>query len=201
MKYTIKNVLDKTCRGWVNARINGAVQNLCYNTAVELIERREGFEEVLVLEGPFKGMTARIPYKKKSRSYVLSYLEIGGKKLNSFTLRYNIEDRELSLLGLKVKTMHNKKIPAGKYFLLIPRYPHNKSKKYIDETNGGSRFAETWFQIESLNGALTDHFIHFGSISEGCITITDTGLVWTKVYLTLMNHRISDKYITELEIY
>lgn len=201
MKYAINNLLDKTHRGWVDVDIDGVKRNICYNTTVILLEQKDEFELVEILDGPFIGKIAKVPYKKKSGSYRISYLEEDKKYRSDLIIEYDLKKKELSCLDFKLMAIHSNVIPSGKYRLLIPRYPHDKSRRYTGELDGGTRFAETWFQIESSSHISDNLFVHFGSITEGCITAVDSGGLWTKMYLHLMNNRMDNRSVALLEVY
>lgn len=201
MKYAISNLLDKTHRGWVKVDIDGVKRNICYNTTAILLEQKDEFELVEILDGSFIGKIAKVPYKKKSGNYRISYLEEDKKFRSDLTIGYNLKQKELSFLGFKIKTIHNNMIPDGIYHLLIPGYPHDKSRKYINEPNGGTRFAETWFQIELPHNSQSEFFVHFGAVTEGCITVTDSGQLWTKLYLHLMHNRLDNRHVAKLEVF
>lgn len=201
MEYTISNLLDKTHKGWVNVDIDGIRQNICYNTTAILLEQKDEFELVEISDGPFIGKIAKVPYKKKSGGYRISYLEEDKKSRSSLIIRYDLKKKELFFLDFKLMAIHSNALPIGTYCLLIPRYLHDKSRKYTSESDGGSRFAETWFQIESSNNIVNDFFVHFGSVTDGCITVVDSGKLWTKIYLHLMNNRMNDRSVALLEVY
>lgn len=202
MRYAICNVLDKTQRGWVNALVEETNQSICYNTTVSLLEQNDDFELVKVIDGSFIGKIARVPYKKKSNGHRISYLEEDKKvSYNNLVISYNLKRQELDILGLKLKAIHNGALSIGTYRLLIPKYPHDKSKKYTDESNNGTRFAETWFQIQASTKSLGEFFLHFGTVTDGCVTVVDSGKKWTKTYLILMQSRIDSKSIAWLKIF
>lgn len=201
MKYAISDLLDKTRRGWVNIDIDGVRRSVCYNTTITLLGQEDYFELVKILDGPFIGKIAKVPYKGKSRDYRISYLEEDKKSRGDLTVKYDLKKKELSFLDFKIKTVHDGMLPCGRYRLLIPRYPHNKSRKYVNELAGGTRFAETWFQIELSNNIFGRLFVHFGSMTEGCVTVVDSGKLWTKMYLYLMSNRMDDRSVAFLEVY
>lgn len=185
----------------MNIDIDGAKRGICYNTTVALLAQEDDFELVKILDGPFIGKVVKVPYNGKSRDYRISYLEEDKKSRSNLIVRYDLEEKELSFLDFKIRTVHSGMLPCGRYRLLIPRYPHDKSRKYVNESDGGTRFAETWFQIELSNSISGRLFIHFGSITEGCVTVVDSGKLWTKMYLHLMNNRVDDRSVAFLEVY
>lgn len=154
------------------------------------------------MDGTFSGKIARIPYRKRLKNFHVSYLEKDKKTHIELVVGYDSKKKELSFSEIKLKIVNEGVIPVGRYRLLIPKYRHSKSVRYLDETNGGTRFAETWFQID-LNNAVDQNcfFVHFGTISSGCITVIDSGKLWTKVYLTLMSNRVDNEAVAWLEVY
>lgn len=201
--YHIKNILDKTYRGWINIPGKEFEYFLCYNTKVYLLSREKEFEIIKIINEPFKNAIIKLPYKIKEKYNFVSFLE---KKSNDngnnfYSVRYDCNKNELSIPGLiKLATVYNKNpLPSGIYNILIPKFPHTKKCKkiYLDENNNGTRFAETWFQIDYDK---RNNFIHFGKISDGCITVNDSGSNWTKFYMFLMNNSRKGNIISQLEI-
>lgn len=201
MIYAICNVLDKTEKGWVSALVEETRQSICYGTTVNLLQRDDNFELVKIVDGPFLGKIAKIPYKRKSKNHHISYLGVDKKSRNNLVISYNSKQQELNILDLKLKAIYNGVLPTGLYSLLIPKYSHFKSKKYTNELDGGTRFAETWFQIQAQDFGLAGFFLHFGTITNGCITVVDSGRKWTKVYLYLMQNRIDNKNVAWLKVF
>jgi len=71
---------------------------------------------------------------------------------------------------------------------------------YFNESIGGSRFAQTWFRLIPEEGIPGDVFLHYGSYSEGCLTVINSKdfSVWNKIYLELMQCRESSMHVASL---
>ena len=85
-------------------------------------------------------------------------------------------------------------LPAGRYKILIPDFPHGKAEKYH------KNYHQVWFPIE-YNGIKTESYIHVGHASEGCVTVIETEK-WGELYQYLISHRMPNdpKYIGTLVI-
>lgn len=198
-KYALKNNLNKEHRGWVDVVVDGLPQKLCYNTTVKLLERNKKREVVEILDGWLAGRIAYLAYMQKRGNEFISYLDEDLKSSNKLVIKYDKFKSVLIFPSFRLNTLYCD-FPAGIYNILIPRYPHSKSGRYITEEDGGSRFAETWFQVESKERNVGARFIHFGRISEGCITVIGPGGHWNKMYLFLMNNRVDHRRVAILEV-
>lgn len=129
-------------------------------------------------------------------------------KYHKLTLTLNITNNILTIphIGDIKIVLYKKFITHKKYRIMIPFYKHTKIPKiYLDESKNGSRFAETWFQLNSVKCEVTDSFIHFGTYSKGCITIPKSKgkyaeTNWNKIYSVLMNSRIDSSTLAWLKI-
>jgi len=133
---------------------------------------REGFE---ILEGRWKGENASV--KKKGFSiwdWDGSYFEPsahtgrGCPHKKSADLVFHRKSEELEIPGIgKVKaiTHSGNPVPLGTFDLEIPYEPHGLGSSYT----GNAQYAKTWFRI----GHSGDRFLHPGSASAGCITVTE----------------------------
>ena len=205
MKYSLTDLLDKRHRGWLVLRVDGVNKEFCYGTTVESLEE---FDikypyKFKVIDGPYRGGVVEIPYKKKTKTSSISYLSADEKGNDEIVIRFDSSKGVLSFREWKVSIIQERKyqLKTGRYRLLIPRYSHGRSEKYLDESKRGSRFAGTWFPIESLDGVFDNRFLHFGTISEGCLTVTGDGRLWSRLYLLLMNNRIDLRCVSFLDIF
>lgn len=208
MFYIVTNVLDTISKGWVDIEFEDSSKaKICYATKVRLIRRDLKYEYISILEGRYTDMRGKIGYKIPGDKNKLSYLtknQISRKPTNL------ILDAKKSLLKIdsvgEFKIVSDKDILAkGRYYIKIPDYPHTDkiSKEYLDENQGGSRFSETWFGIESKTLNVSDSYLHYGKFSKGCLTVLfkdkkNETKIWNKIYLYLMNSRFNNHLIGKL---
>lgn len=83
-------------------------------------------------------------------------------------------------------------IPAGTWDIEIPDEFHDLGLGY----SSASRFATTWFRI----GHSGDRFLHPGSVTLGCATVTDVS-AWTDIYNYLIFARKGDfRSVGQMEV-
>ncbi|MFC1495833.1 hypothetical protein ACFL52_00275 [Candidatus Margulisiibacteriota bacterium] len=93
------------------------------------------------------------------------------------------------LIGTYNAKVETNPLKSGKYDLGIPYEPHDTGWRYLKE----SKYAKTWFRI----GHKGEIFLHVGSASAGCITVTDKKK-WTKIYNLLIRSRKDSLSIGEV---
>ncbi|TAL72363.1 MAG: hypothetical protein EPN88_04925 [Bacteroidetes bacterium] len=195
--FYVANVIDSLNKGWLKATIEeqGEVY-IPFSTKVDLLESMNDFEKIYILEGYYKGSTAIIPYMLRHGKSHYSYLNSRMRLRSGPTIRIKGERLFFGQYLFKVmidRTVLNKK----KYSIKFPvRTSKILPKDYLDETKGGSRFAETWFPIQADDDLYPEKYLHLGSISKGCITVEynprDRSNLWNVLYLKLMRSRLND---------
>ncbi|OGC04670.1 hypothetical protein A2276_01675 [candidate division WOR-1 bacterium RIFOXYA12_FULL_43_27] len=177
---TIRYVSDVKSKGWLKVKLeNKEVIALPQLLKVELLRVEDNREYFVVLEGAFKRKNANVCLNEEGKSY----LSRKGAHRGSAKLFLDQNAGKLTVLGLGTYNAvvdKNDPIPFGKYDLEIPSEPHDLGRYYLEY----SRYAKTWFRI-SHKGA---RFLHVGSRSAGCITVTDKAK-WTEIYAFLIKSR------------
>ncbi len=201
----IGDVLDRTYSGWLEG-INdeGIVIPLCYSTRVKHIEEVRNAQKILIIEGLHKGKIVIISYKYKDRGAKMSFLT-PQIVFHKATLKLNKMKKELVIPKVGTFSVADtRSIQYGKYKLQIPERPITKplNPEYFDENIGGSRFSQTWFRLIPEKGNPGEVFLHYGSYSEGCITVLNNKSfsVWNKIYLYLIKGRVSDVHLATLVV-
>lgn len=206
--YFIDKILDPTLRGWIKVlKQNSKEVFICYGTRAELLETKIFYQVILIKEGIYKGQEVRIPYKRRSNSYKISYLSELTKPQGPAELFLDITKSILYSPHLgKFKVVIKNDIQYGLYYLQLPDYPHSNriGNEYLDEKRGGSRFSETWFKIIPRNNEESEIYLHFGKYSEGCITVLYDSKskvqMWNKIYLYLMSLRLDSTNVGILKV-
>lgn len=205
-QYFIGRNLDPLHKGWVKAIIeNEGRIDLPFSTRVKLIESQKNYEKILILEGYYKNSIALLPYLSENEDSSYSYL------VSTLKLNKNIEAK---LIGNKL-TIGSKSwevsvdytsLKKGSYSIGFPvKITKKINPDYLLEKKGGSRFAETWFPINAQNEMFVERFIHFGYISEGCVTVKYNSLhlssnSWNSVFLRLLTGRKTDQSLGTLKV-
>ena len=203
--FYVDDVLDSQHAGWLEGKTSDEIIiPLCYGTAVTLLDEGKKSQTIRVDEGDHEGAILTIPYKYQGSNAIVSFLS---KNLIKHKTSL-ILDTKRKLLNIKnvgsFSTQISPKIKHGDYFLQIPARPIRKTfnKDYFDEKIGGSRFVETWFRLVPKSGILEDVFLHYGSYSDGCITVLNNKKfsVWNKIYLELLKSRFNNLYVASISI-
>lgn len=193
-KFVVKDVLDAGRKGWLKLNsYEGYDIYLPYTTQVRILESNEHFQKIKVLEGEWEGSTVSIPYKHMDTRYTIQYID---KFLFKKGLRLMLDlDKKVLLvegIGAINVAVDKRFLKKGCYEIRLPHVPVTRiPRKYLYESQGGSRFAESWFQIVPKSDLAKDIYIHFGTYSKGCITVlkNQDKSVWTELYLHLLAHR------------
>jgi hypothetical protein len=203
--FCIDSVLDRSHSGWLIGLTQDEIKTpLCYKTKVIYIGKNINGEIIKVQEGNHIGKILIIPFQYKDKNTYISYLS-KDIQFDSTFLKLNRNKRILWINNLgEFAVKIDSGIPKGKYYLQIPERPVLKkfNPNYFNESLGGSRFAQSWFRLVSEKGKFKDIFLHYGSYSDGCITVINNSKfsVWNKIYLALMKCRLNKKYLTSLVV-
>jgi hypothetical protein len=178
IKGQIRYVNEMFPNGWLTVLINGTRRDILEGTKVRMIEEKDGREYFTILEGKYKGKRASV-LKKQFLGFKTSFSHLTTKnkqiKIPGKVVFY-IDQKKIYIKGLgtfNAITLPQNPIRKGTYFLQIPDEIHGKGSPYLSY----SQYAKTWFRI----GESGDRYFHCGSISAGCITVTDLA-EWTKIY-------------------
>lgn len=200
----IGNVLDPINRGWVYSIVDGR-DRIClpYTTRVELVEVSENFEHIKILEGYYKGNTVKFPFMSRDDKFHYSFLIDRCRLSKPITLKLNHDT--LKFGNFKCEVLVEKNILNNKVYCI--KFPVRSNKilpsHYFDESRGGSRFSDTWFPLQAKDELYPEKYLHFGSISEGCLTVKYNPLineVWNTLYTKLIHSRMNEDNLGFLTI-
>ncbi len=137
-------------------------------------------EYFTILEGPHRGQSASV----KKNDDGGSFLALENPHTNPAHLFYSISRKTLTLNRKKYQTTDYPTHPwkKGFYDIEIPDAPHRGGLSYRN-----IQHARTWFRV----GHEGDRYIHTGSLSLGCITVTEHNR-WEELYATLIRARKGD---------
>jgi hypothetical protein len=143
----------------------------------------------LISEGIYKGQKVFIQKK---------YLEEYSENFENLELKIDILKKKIYLGKLESDVILSQpRRYKNEILVLIPDYPHEKlPSHYTNEKVGGSKFAETWFNLTDNISSIvkTDEYFHFGKYSNGCITFPYTkqpqASQWNHIYKTLIKNRV-----------
>ena len=197
----IDNVLDKSLKGWLPVKdITGKDYKLFYSTSVEKTKSKK---YLIVTEGEAKNKTVSIEYHKIHPNLFSNYYSNDISIESNCRIVVAIKERKLYYRPKKDEFCEIyigvQDLDYGVYKILLPTKKTDKvvSTNYINEHNGGSRFAETWFPF--MKDRFEERYIHFGTYSRGCVTVvhgqTDA---WNNLYLYLIKSRKVNNIIGDL---
>lgn len=177
--------------GWLKCRIdkNKSIVELPAFLKVKLEKIERGREYFTILEGPYRFKTASVKLRDDGTSQFIT----GVKHEPMARAFYSISDKVFTLKGKKYKVADYPKSTwkKGLYDIEIPDYAHRGGRNYLDE----SKRAMTWFKI----GHDSERYLHTGSQSLGCITITEVRR-WMEIYNSLIKARKDSVSVGVLEV-
>jgi hypothetical protein len=191
-------------RGWLEAYTLDDIKILIsYMTKVELLASNDKNQIIRILESDNIGRIAKIPYYLRSRKEHYSYLCFAKAPSITEKIYLHKTNSEITYLGERCPVVLGGNLKQRTYLLGFPvkRNIARAMNEYLDERSGGSRFAESWFPIKRQECG-TNIFLHYGRISEGCITVKyeKENDNWTRLFLNLMLSRIDDRCVSEIEV-
>lgn len=138
-------------------------------------------EYFTILEGPYHGKDASVKLRDDGFSQFISGIE----HEPVISVEYSISQKIFIINGKKYKADDYPGSPwqKGIYDIEIPDYPHRGGDRYLDR----ARLARIWFRI-GHNG---ERYLHTGSISLGCMTITEVEK-WDALCKILLKARKGD---------
>lgn len=167
--------------GWLLVKIlNGEQVSLPAFLKARSLYFEKNREYFMVAEGPYRGKTASVILKEGEPHLVPSI-----KHEPPVHLKYFISKKKLIIGGNNYQADDYPNYPweKGFYDIEMPDYPHPKGGNYEDK----AKRAKTWFRI----GHKGERYLHAGSVSSGCITITDVKK-WDQIYDKLIKARKGD---------
>ncbi|MBM4251801.1 MAG: DUF2778 domain-containing protein [Deltaproteobacteria bacterium] len=183
---------DVEPNGWVFAKLaSGALVPLASGTAVELKSIKNEREQFEILEGNYKGVTASITTDKNRFTHLCPLTGRNpASSLKLFRDRWILQINslgEFAVLPLDARDM----IFPGSYKISLPDAPHQGGRRL----RSSAKHAESWFRI----GDEGERYIHPGSRSKGCITVTDL-TKWELIFQHLANSRLDEYHVGIMEV-
>ncbi|MCL4199712.1 hypothetical protein KJZ67_00025 [Patescibacteria group bacterium] len=187
------NVLDKALRGWLPV-VDDEGENfeICYGTAVN---HTENINKYTITEGFHKNKTVRIDYNKIIPQFFNEYVGNIDINANKCFVVVDLSSNKLiysDAYGLHELNVQANNLSVGDYSIICPdrRHDNKISKEYLSEYGIGTRFAETWFPI--IKEKFEFRYLHFGSYSNGCVTVIGNGQQWTALYKYVITSRLGE---------
>lgn len=193
----VKFVTNADGKGWLTVRYsddNSTYPPLPQFLRVNYIKTEGGRDYFQVTEGKAAGRFASVRLRNDGGSYLTDgdpTLPAGSAMYVKSSGRFRYA---LSLVpGVTITTDPGNPVPAGVHDLEIPDEVHPGGDAYEPI----STYAKSWFRI----GHSGDRYLHTGSRSAGCATVTDVAR-WTEIYLYLIRRRKGDgRSVGTLEVY
>lgn len=177
-------------QGWLTVVHEDGRQSPALPQGLEVMVERESEdrEYFRIVEGIHRGRRAsvKLPPTSGGCSFRPSYLMRAAPRRPPALLRLDAKTNTLWYAGgrsAEVAFPIGNPIPEGTWDIEIPDEVHSRSGGYLAQ----SRYATTWFRI----GHDGDRFLHPGSVTAGCATVTDVDL-WTEIYDYLIFARAGD---------
>lgn len=203
--YFISKILDRFHKGWITSfSLFGQRIDLPFSTRVFLLKNLKDGQLVKIVENRVKNEVVKIPYLSMGFNQRSSFLSNKNIVRHKLILRLKKKSGLLALNNKQYRCAVDESIPKGDYVIRFPLQKLDVNPKLVDENVGGSRFATTWFPIETNRDSITNRFLHFGSFSKGCITVKSEEAVdsiWPEVYLQIILARINNDTLASLKIF
>ena len=188
---TIEALVTETIRyipdvnnGWLKVKItSGETVSLPAFLKVQSGYIESGREYFTILEGSYRGQEASVSLDNVNNSISRLLADVTHEPL--IHLQYSISQKKLVIGNKKYKATDHAETPwkKGWYDIELPDYPHPKGRDY----EGRAPRAMSWFRI----GHEGERYLHTGSRSLGCITITEVEK-WDEIYDKLIKARKGD---------
>lgn len=170
--------------GWLKVKlVDGNTTSLPAFLKVQSEYVERGREYFTILEGPYKDQKASVSLDNENNNNSRLLIDVKHEPL--IHLQYSISKKKLIIDSKEYKATDYPESPLKKgwYDIELPDYPHPGGQYYL---NMSSR-AKTWFRI----GHAGERYLHTGSRSLGCITITEIEK-WNEIYNKLIKTRKED---------
>ena len=172
-------------QGWIRGYVGSQIRSLPDFLKVKYIERREGFGSMRdffeILEGPYAGQIGAL---------ALGYLESktwGGPvdivfDENTGKVDYGAGQADATMQ--RNPRTNDPLLSLGQsYNLKLPDHPHSDSY---------GAYSGVWFRVNG--GPQGDEYFHAGSVSWGCISVTETSK-WPEIYDHVINKRRDNQHV------
>jgi hypothetical protein len=191
----VANLLDRGNRGWIKVSDDDKSFYIPYGTQIELL--RNG--SYRINEGIYQGKIVYIDFESIKPKLFTSYLSSGLENKPAVKMSLIQSQQKIYLpTTYKFYSIVCNNLPNGTYKIMMPDHKHTDrmSTDYYNEHRGGSRFCETWFPLV-LEKGFTGQYLHFGTFSEGCVTVTED---WNEIYINLILSRLDSSSVGELTV-
>jgi hypothetical protein len=188
-----KHISNADGKGWlvVKWQDGTTVPALPQYLRVDFKKSESGRDYFTVIEGLRNGKDASVKQKEGGGSYLLD----GDPSESKATLRFDRKEGKFWYGGagpVAAITDSSHPIALGSFDVEMPDEVHINGAPYQED----SIFATTWFRV----GHSGDRYIHPGTRTAGCITITEIKK-WTGIYDYLIKRRSGDgKSVGTIEV-
>lgn len=159
--------------GWLLVRLepSGSIEALPYTLKVRWDKTKQGRDYFTILEGDHKDKKASATRRPDGKSY----LKVGPRYKPQIKLIYYKHSQILKIEGRseEYRAVMESPLSNGTYVIELPDFPHLPDNPYRNR----AKRAKTWFRIR-VGGA---RYLHTGSVSAGCLTVTDVEK-WDSLY-------------------
>jgi len=200
----LTNVIDRYHRGWLTFVVNGDQISIPYLTRVKMVESTDNFELVEILEGKFANQKVEVPFLQKTGNDAYSYFTDTKIDFKRLDITINRRKGILTLGKNQYVVELSEKCKNGTYLIGFPIKKRIINKNYSDEDRGGTRFYDSWFPLIKKDEFNMSRFLHYGTFSEGCLTVShlgNKGKDWSDIFSILMHSRINDDYLAQIKVY
>jgi len=149
-------------------------------------------DRVEVREGFYKGEIVTVRRRSQNESWFRRGMPPRTGAAHVTYDRRNEELRYGSSGPVAAITFDERPVPLGSHTLAIPSYPHRQGEPYVNR----SQYAKIWFLI----GTGRDHFLHCGTRTDGCVTVTDFA-EWDRIYDYLIRCRMNDQHVGRIRVF
>lgn len=178
--------LKHSTDGWftVLSEPSGTRMPLPEYTKVYVTHTRDNRDYFRVTEGINRGKNCSI-----ARSGGVSFILQGSIHRGPAELIFNRTTQKLEVRSVgtfNAETSPRNPTPLGTHEIEMPDAPHGLGQDYL----GNSKYSVSWFRV----GNSGDRYLHCGTVSNGCITVTDIN-DWDKIYKHLIISRKNNRSV------
>lgn len=170
--------------GWLKVKtVSGNITYLPAFLKVQSEYIEKGREYFTILEGIYENQKVSVSLDNEKNNSSRLLVDVKHEPL--IYLRYSVSQKKLIIGDKKYAAADYAETPwkKGWYDIELPDYPHAGGRSYLDRSSR----AKTWFRI----GHEGSKYLHTGSRSLGCITITEIEK-WNEIYDKLIKARKGD---------
>jgi hypothetical protein len=190
-----KKSLPALSDGWTRAQLDPTGSEIpvheflqVQHTHTKTLPSGQTRDYFTILEGVHRGKTASIRHTDGSSNLTSALPVYRG----SIKLRFDARKAKLSYDGVELSAETDPRNPIrnGTHLIRLPDFPHPMASRYLSRSNK----AIVWFYIGPGTVAVpgrSDFYLHPGTRSAGCVTVTDIGL-WDALYQRLILSRHGD---------